>query len=161
MAFFEVSVRYEKCSGHRPSFSARCVSASKLLRENNFILLLRIMWSICLNQNPLHYEIYLRGHRRKRLLSGGHAIIASGVKIISRFGTGIDNIDLRGHSNPVLLSIMRLGLIQMRLGIYHWTYLREHEKYPWQLSWMQNGYWGESHGCELQGKRIAWLATVI
>lgn len=42
----------------------------------------------------------------------------------------------------------------MRLRNLSLTYLREHEKYPGSYHAMQNGYWGESHGCELQGKRI-------
>ncbi|HBB0053383.1 TPA: phosphoglycerate dehydrogenase, partial [Escherichia coli] len=78
-----------------------------------------------------------------------------GVRIISRFGTGIDNIDLRAaqqsgivvnnavgiNSNAVAEFIIGLIFASMRNipGSYHA---------------MQNGYWGESHGCELQGKRI-------
>ncbi|MCV5886752.1 phosphoglycerate dehydrogenase, partial [Escherichia coli] len=74
------------------------------------------------------------------------------------FGTGIDNIDLRAaqqsgivvnnavgiNSNAVAEFIIGLIFASMRNipGSYHA---------------MQNGYWGESHGYELQGKRIGMV----
>ncbi len=100
-----------------PSFSARCVSASKLLRENNFNLIIKNnVEHLLKSESTALRESICAVIAGKDCYQADTLSLLSGVKIISRFGTGIDNnmIFVR-HSNPVLLSIMRLGLIQMRL----------------------------------------------
>ncbi len=120
------------------------------------------MWSICLNlEHLLKSESTALRESICAVIAGKDGYQADtlsllpSVRIISRFGTGIDNIDLRAaqqsgivvnnavgiNSNAVAEFIIGLIFASMRNipGSYHA---------------MQNGYWGESHGCELQGKRI-------
>ncbi|MDW6240194.1 phosphoglycerate dehydrogenase [Escherichia coli] len=139
-----------------PSFSARCVSASKLLRENNFNLIIKNnVEHLLKSESTALRESICAVIAGKDCYQADTLSLLSSVKIISRFGTGIDNIDLRAaqqsgivvnnavgiNSNAVAEFIIGLIFASMRNipGSYHA---------------MQNGYWGESHGCELQGKRI-------
>ncbi len=139
-----------------PSFSARCVSASKLLRENNFNLIIKNnVEHLLKSESTALRESICAVIAGKDGYQADTLSLLPGVRIISRFGTGIDNIDLRAaqqsgivvnnavgiNSNAVAEFIIGLIFASMRNipGSYHA---------------MQNGYWGESHGCELQGKRI-------
>ena len=142
-----------------PSFSARCVSASKLLRENNFNLIIKNnVEHLLKSESTALRESICAVIAGKDCYQADTLSLLPGVKIISRFGTGIDNIDLRAaqqsgivvnnavgiNSNAVAEFIIGLIFASMRNipGSYHA---------------MQNGYWGESHGYELQGKRIGMV----
>ena len=79
-----------------PSFSARCVSASKLLRENNFNLIIKNnVEHLLKSESTALRESICAVIAGKDCYQADTLSLLSGVKIISRFGTGIDNIDLR------------------------------------------------------------------
>lgn len=130
-----------------PSFSARCVSASKLLRENHFNLIIKNnVEHLVKSESTVLRESICAVIAGKDCYQADTLSLLPGVRIISRFGTGIDNIDLRAaqqsgivvnnavgiNSNAVAEFIIGLIFASMRNipGSYHA---------------MQNGYWGESH----------------
>ncbi len=79
-----------------PSFSARCVSASKLLRENNFNLIIKNnVEHLLKSESTALRESICAVIAGKDCYQADTLSLLPGVKIISRFGTGIDNIDLR------------------------------------------------------------------
>ncbi len=119
-----------------PSFSARCVSASKLLRENNFNLIIKNnVEHLLKSESTALRESICAVIAGKDCYQADTLSLLSGVKIISRFGTGIDNIDLRAaqqsgivvnnavgiNSNAVAEFIIGLIFASMR-------------NIPWQLS---------------------------
>lgn len=141
------------------SFSGRCVSACKLLRDSQFNLIFK--------NNVDHLMKSESAEVRESIcavIAGTDCYDSStfslmpGLKIISRFGTGIDNIDVVAakdygivvnnapgiNSNAVAEFIM--GLIFSGLRNIPASYLD-----------LQNGYWGDSLGSELNGKRIGLL----
>lgn len=80
-----------------PSFSARCVSASKLLRENNFNLIIKNnVEHLLKSESTALRESICAVIAGKDGYQADTLSLLPGVRIISRFGTGIDNIDSCG-----------------------------------------------------------------
>ncbi|EHI9682874.1 phosphoglycerate dehydrogenase [Escherichia coli] len=132
-----------------PSFSARCVSASKLLRENNFNLIIKNnVEHLLKSESTALRESICAVIAGKDCYQADTLSLLSGVKIISRFGTGIDNIDLRAAQQSGI--VVNNAVAEFIIGLI----FASMRNIPGSYHAMQNGYWGESHGCELQGKRI-------
>lgn len=135
-----------------PSFSARCVSASKLLRENNFNLIIKNnVEHLLKSESTALRESICAVIAGKDCYQADTLSLLSGVKIISRFGTGIDNIDLRAAQQSGI--VVNNAVAEFIIGLI----FASMRNIPGSYHAMQNGYWGESHGCELQGKRIGLL----
>lgn len=132
-----------------PSFSARCVSASKLLRENNFNLIIKNnVEHLLKSESTALRESICAVIAGKDCYQADTLSLLPGVKIISRFGTGIDNIDLRAAQQSGI--VVKNAVAEFIIGLI----FASMRNIPGSYHAMQNGYWVESHGCELQGKRI-------
>lgn len=158
-----MSVRYENVLVTVPSFSARCVSASKLLRENNFNLIIKNnMEHLLKSESTALRESICAVIAGKDGYQADTLSLLPGVRIISRFGTGIDNIDLRAaqqsgivvnnavgiNSNAVAEFIIGLIFASMRNILA--AIMRC--KMATGVSRMAVNY---------KGNGLAWLATVI
>lgn len=132
-----------------PSFSARCVSASKLLRENNFNLIIKNnVEHLLKSESTALRESICAVIAGKDGYQADTLSLLPGVRIISRFGTGIDNIDLRAAQQSGI--VVNNAVAEFIIGLI----FASMRNIPGSYHAMQNGYWGESHVCELQGKRI-------
>lgn len=134
-----------------PSFSARCVSASKLLRENNFNLIIKNnVEHLLKSESTALRESICAVIAGKDCYQADTLSLLSGVKIISRFGTGIDNIDLRAAQQSGIVVNNAVGINSNAVAEFIIGLIFASMKYHGSYHAMQNGYWGESHGCELQ-----------
>lgn len=94
-----------------PSFSARCVSASKLLRENNFNLIIKNnMEHLLKSESTALRESICAVIAGKDGYQADTLSLLPGVRIISRFGTGIDNIDLRAAQQSGIVVNNAVGI---------------------------------------------------
>lgn len=141
------------------SFSARCVTGCKLLRDNQYNLIFKnsVNHLIASESDELRASI-------DAVIAGTDCYDASvfsllpKLKIISRFGTGVDNIDTDAAKKSGIVvnnarGINANAVAEFIIGLI-FSGLRN---IPGNHMDMQNGYWGYSLGNELNGKRVGLL----
>ncbi len=141
------------------SFSARCVTGCKLLRDNQFNLIFKNNITHLIQSEPDDVRESIDA-----VIAGTDCYDASvfsllpKLKIISRFGTGIDNIDTEAAKKAGIVVNNARGLnanavAEFIIGLI-FSGLRN---IPCNHMDMQNGYWGYSLGNELNSKRVGLL----
>ncbi|PSM64378.1 phosphoglycerate dehydrogenase [Citrobacter freundii] len=141
------------------SFSARCVTGCKLLRDNQYNLIFKnsVNHLIASESDELRASI-------DAIIAGTDCYDASvfsllpKLKIISRFGTGVDNIDTDAAKKSGIVvnnarGINANAVAEFIIGLV-FSGLRN---IPGNHMDMQNGYWGYSLGNELNDKRVGLL----
>lgn len=139
------------------SYSARCITGCKLLRDNQFNLIFKNSINHLIQSDTLRESI-------DAVIAGTDCYNASifpllpKLKIISRFGTGIDNIDTGAAKRSGIVvnnaqGINANAVAEFVIGLI-FSGLRN---IPANHMDMQNGYWGYSLGNELNGKRVGLL----
>ncbi|MET6676613.1 phosphoglycerate dehydrogenase [Citrobacter amalonaticus] len=140
------------------SFSEHCINACKLLRDRQFSLIFRHSVNHLLQSSPESPDSIHAVIAGKDCYDANTLSFLPELKIISRFGTGVDNIDIEAARKSGILvnnapGINANAVAEFIVGLI-FSGLRN---IPVNYMDMQNGYWGESLGSELNNKRIGLL----
>lgn len=140
-------------------FSERCISACNLLRDRQFSLIFRNSVEHLIQSGPesLSNSIHavIAG---KDSYNAGTLFLMPELKIISRFGTGVDNIDIEAARKSGIVvnnapGINANAVAEFIIGLI----LSGLRNIPGSHMDIQNGYWGYSPGSELNGRLIGLL----
>lgn len=141
------------------SFSERCVSACKLLRDKQFNLIFRNSVDHLIQSGSpssgCSVHAVIAG---KDSYDAGTLALLPELKILSRFGTDVDNIDIEAARKAGIVvnhapGINASSVAEFIMGLI-FSGLRN---IPGNDRDMQNGYRGYSLGSELNNKRIGLL----